>query len=271
MAAPREEAAHRLHCREIWGGIEAADVHVELPGIDAWVYARPHGGASGGGDIHYLGLCSHGLLSRFVVADVAGHGAAVAEVAQRLRGLMAEHMDAPDQSDLVRDINDAFEQLSPSEEFATAVVASYLSPMRHLLVVNAGHPRPLWYSRADDQWRALTSDVPRVVERLLDLPLGVVAGTGYTQFAMPLSPGDLVLLYTDSLTEACDASGRRIGEAGLLRLVRSLDPSSPAGLRPGILDAIGRCAGRSDFDDDVTLVTLHHTGRRDFTPEGAAP
>ena len=78
---------------------------------------------------------------------------------------------------------------------------------------------------------------------------------------MKLGRDDLVLFYTDALTEAADASGRLLGESGLLEAARRLDPATGSPLAIGSVAARFRgavTAGRQQADDDVTLVVLHH-------------
>ena len=45
---------------EVWGGNQPADSGVIMPGLDAWVYSRPHGEATAGGDVHYVSSCATG-------------------------------------------------------------------------------------------------------------------------------------------------------------------------------------------------------------------
>ncbi len=255
----RLSSAHQLQCREIWGGIGATDAELKVPGIEASVISRPAGGDTGGGDIHYVGLCGHGVLSRFVVADVSGHGQPASRLAGRLRELMAEHMNTPDQSELVRSLNDEFAAMAKCGSFATALMATYMSGEGHLIAVNAGHPRPLWHSRDAGAWRLLTHEVPESVGRLMNLPLGVIARTGYQQFAVPLAPGDMVVMYSDSLIEAEGPEGRQLGEAGLLSLAGRLDGDRPAVFGHELLSAVLEFRRGRPLEDDMTLLTLLHT------------
>ncbi|MFH1919448.1 MAG: SpoIIE family protein phosphatase [Planctomycetota bacterium] len=168
-------SAHNLKCNEIWGGIQAAESSASVPGIDAWVICKPHMGAVGGGDIYYVGLCGRGMKSRFVVADVSGHGEVVASYATKLHDMMEEQMDTVDQSQLVKALNEGFPSLVSSEHFATAVIMSYTPMAKHMVVVNAGHPRPLWYSRRKNRWQILSHDVSEGADKLLELPSDVAA------------------------------------------------------------------------------------------------
>src|SRR6185503_20983901 len=78
----------RLECAEVWVGSERTESAVEMPGLRAWVYSAPSGSEAHGGDVHYLSLCPECTVSRIALADVSGHGQAVAALGERLRELM---------------------------------------------------------------------------------------------------------------------------------------------------------------------------------------
>ncbi len=260
MADPltNETEVHEMQCMEVWGGSHAVDTGVSVPGIDAYVWSRPHSGPAGG-DIHYVSLCGHGMLSRYVVADVAGHGEPVAGLAETLRGLMHDNANTVDVAAMAREVNVAFGELSASGIFATAIIGTYYAPEKHLLLCNAGHPRPLWHSAAEGTWRLLKHDVPAAREAdVADLPLGVIPQTPYRQFAVPLTKGDLIVLYTDSLIEATDPTGRALGEGGLLAMTADQDPRDAAAFTRQLLAALESYRGGDAWHDDVTLLVLHH-------------
>lgn len=143
--------------------------------------------------------------------------------------------------------------------FATAVVATYLTSTDELSISNAGHPRPLHYRAADGTWSVLALEAAGPGQ-LADLPLGLDDDTHYGTVRVKLGRDDLVLFYTDALTEAADASGRLLGESGLLEAARHLDPAtgSPLAIGQSLLDSVANHRGRQQADDDVTLVVLHH-------------
>ncbi len=258
---------HNLQCKEIWGGIQSVDQPFHVPGLAGRIFCRPYRGDAGGGDIHFIGLCGKGYLSRFVIADVSGHGESVAEQASRLRRLLSRHMDNPDMTELTGQIN---RQLSVSTEnsgqFATALVMSYISPTRHLLTVNAGHPRPLWYRAGEGKWHLLDSTIPEAdIEEVMNLPLGVLSETGYRQFAVQLEPEDLLIAHTDSLIEVRNPGGHALGEQGLLDLANQLDTDrSPAGIVDQLLVRVRQVQGGGELDDDVTVLVFAHDG---YVPE----
>lgn len=248
-------AGFAMRCMEIRGGSRAVEGALRMPGLDGWVYSRPFEGDEHGGDVYYVSVCGGGQITRIVVADVSGHGARVADFSATLRELMRKNINAKSQTRLVKALNREFAASAQSHRFATAVVATYLANLRRLTVCNAGHPRPLHYRADAASWDWLDRD-PGTPG---NLPLGLDDDSPYHQFAVDLAPGDLLLFYTDALTEAIDASGNLLGEDGLLALVQSLDPTDPARLGPAILSAIESHRGGRPADDDITLLTLAHT------------
>jgi sigma-B regulation protein RsbU (phosphoserine phosphatase) len=247
-----------LACMEIWGGKHEANASLALSGIAAWVASQPHLESEEGGDIHYVSQCGSGHILRFLLADVAGHGASVSGVAADLRKLMRRHVNKLDNSRFARALNDEFTMLNTDGIFATAVLVTWFRPSRQLIIANAGHPRPLWYRAATGSWERLEQDKVQVDEKAANLPLGVIEGTPYHQFAVTLDVGDLVLIYTDALLEARNPAGRQLNEIGLLGLARSIDPAAPADYGPALLEAVADYRGGAAPDDDQTLMVVQH-------------
>jgi serine phosphatase RsbU (regulator of sigma subunit) len=248
---------------EIWGGHAAFEGELDVPGNQAFVSCRPWTGATHGGDVYYISNCSAGLITRFVLADVSGHGPEVAQSAQWLRGLMRRNINIADQRTLARNLSKGFGDIADAGRFATAILLTYFAPTDHLVVCNAGHPRPLHFDAARGLWQLLDESAPGAVptdERLdvgvADLPLGIIDPTSYRQFAVKLSPGDIVVLYTDAFLEAMQVDGTRLGERGLLALAAGLDATTPKALADGLC----RAAAGMGFEDDATVVVLQHDG-----------
>jgi sigma-B regulation protein RsbU (phosphoserine phosphatase) len=99
-----------------------------------------------------------------------------------------------------------------------------------------------------------------------NLPLGLDDESRYNQFTVMLDPGDILLFYTDALTEAFDPAGRMLGEEGLLALAQSLDVGQPARIASSLLTGVERHRGGRPADDDVTLLALLHTGSGPRSP-----
>jgi phosphoserine phosphatase RsbU/P len=282
---------HTMQCMEVFGGNVAIERRVAVLGLDAWVYSRPFrdkgvrgagaggvGGGGGGGDIHYLTTCATERITRLMLADVSGHGRAVAEVATTLRRLLGKYSNYVDQSRFVGEVNTRFGEIAGSDEsfaglFATAVVATFFSPTGELSVVNAGHPRPMVYSARSRAWSVVDGEDQG--EGPANLPLGVLEETRYTAAVVGLEPGDLALVYTDSLIEAREPGGRMLGEAGLLRVLNEVGGEPAATLISRLLGAVAAvtrgepsagAAAPNDadldrFNDDVSVLLVRPDGR----------
>ncbi|HEX4277507.1 MAG TPA: SpoIIE family protein phosphatase, partial [Bryobacteraceae bacterium] len=112
--------AQRMQCMEVWSGSQLTERAIEFGGLEAWVYSKPFGDASHGGDVYYASSCATGRITRLLLADVAGHGQAVSDTATSLRTLMRRFVNRLDQAEFVRLLNRQFTELSEEGAFATA-------------------------------------------------------------------------------------------------------------------------------------------------------
>jgi sigma-B regulation protein RsbU (phosphoserine phosphatase) len=248
------DSVYRLACLELRGGNQLAEYSIELPGLAGWVSCRPLRPSPRGGDVYYLSSCSNGVIARVALADVSGHGETVSSAAVRLRDALREHVDHWDQSLLIRQLNDSFLKGARRAQFATAFLASFYKGSGELLFTNAGHMPPLWYRAAKQEWSFLDDATPYSKE-ILDLPLGMIAGTSYRQTGVQLETGDLLLLYTDGISESCDETGEQLGLDGLLSMARSLPTDSAQSAGQALLAAVEEFRG-TGADDDETVVVL---------------
>jgi sigma-B regulation protein RsbU (phosphoserine phosphatase) len=261
MTVPKTQSetkdGRRLACLEIKGGYERAAYTIELPGFVAWVSCRPMAPATRGGDLHYLSVCSQGFVSRIALADVAGHGELVSAAANTLRDLLRRHADEWDQSDVVRELNDSFLKDAGEAEYATAFVLSHYSSSGEMLFTNAGHLPPLWYCAEANEWGFLMDSTPYAKE-ITDLPIGLIPGTPYSQTAVQLGWSDVLVLYTDGITESINHAGEQLGRAGLLRLVSDVPAGSADGTGQALIAQLEDFREGSPATDDETLIVLQH-------------
>jgi len=250
-------ASYNLQCMDIWSGNQSAASDVVTPGLELSVYSQPYHGASRGGDVHYVSLCASGYITRMLLADVSGHGEAVAETSQQLRSLVRRFMNSSSQTKLIREINREFTGLTQSARFATAIVATYLASESRLVLCNAGHPRPLWYQQRTGKWSFVNQDLVGT-GRISNLPLGFDASTSYQQFSLTLEKDDIFLLYTDALTEARNHDDKLLGEAGLLSLVEAIPVTNVRDLSREVLARLHEYSDQRPADDDVTLLAMQY-------------
>ena len=177
---------------------------------------------------------------------------------------MQRHIVQHEQTGFVRSLNREFGELTRTQEqlgrFATAVAFTYDAPINRLLVCNAGHPPPLIFRKRESKWLALAAPAS---ESLRNIPLGIIEGCDHEQFESPIEVGDLVLCYTDALTEARRGQ-HLLGENGLLDLLRSLDPRNPQHLITEIVASLS--ASGWHISDDCTLLLFRPNGLRTRIP-----
>jgi len=257
--AAQSAEAMALRCMEIWGGNHGVDQAASMPGIDVYVHSTPYQGGDSGGDIYYISQCGAGNIARVVLADVAGHGTSVADLALSLQRLMRKNINTMDQTRFARDLNSEFDAINTAGRFATALLATYWAPTNHLILVNAGHPPPLRYSQKEGRWLAIERGSIDG-EEVPNLPLGIIAPTEYSQDAIGLDPGDKVLMYTDALVEADMGNGAQLGVSGLLNLIEKVDLSEPERITSQVRERVREIRGGADAEDDETLILLEHNG-----------
>lgn len=253
MISPEPEA---LQCLEVRGGNSVTNEVLSAADITIAIYACPFEENDQGGDIHYISACGTDQIIRIALADVSGHGDAVGELAQGLQHIMRENIETIDHSAFVRSLNEEFAKLSTGGNFATALVSAYYRPDNTLILCNAGHPPPFHYVAASDTWSMLDDHAGNPTPGISDVPLGVIAGTEYSQIAVSLNPGDVVLMYSDSLNESHNDSGIQLHEEGLLDLVKTLDASDGATLCKTTVEAVSAYRGSASADDDESVLVV---------------
>ncbi len=251
-----------LRCAEVWGGICDRDELVACPGLTVSVYSESAGGDHCGGDIHYLSVCDHGLMTRAVVADVVGHGHAATGLSRWLYEAISESMNRLDSTAVLSGVNRLAAQFDGAA-MTTATIVTYYRVDHSLRIANAGHPPPL-ISRRRGPWEAISLRSTCV---LSNLPLGVEAQTRYDQRCLELQPGDRLMVYTDGLIESTSPGrgGAQLGVAGLRRILDGCNRHPDGRLdeyKQAILASLRAHLGGRRHMDDVSFVLLEADGAR---------
>jgi sigma-B regulation protein RsbU (phosphoserine phosphatase) len=138
---------------------------------------------------------------------------------------------------------------TPPEKYATAFLAR-LEPEASLLAwTNAGH-NPALLVRADGSIERLATGGP---------PLGVLPQATFRRSEHRAAPGDLLLVYTDGITEAVNPADEEFGVERLETVARAHRGAPLAELRRAIEDALEAFAEGVPFADDRTLLLLRRT------------
>jgi serine phosphatase RsbU (regulator of sigma subunit) len=197
-----------------------------------------------GGDYYdFLNLDSQHL--GLVIADVSGKGLhAALRMANLQAHLRSQAAVAPrDPLRVLRQVNRMLCESTDAGHFATLFLGVYSDPSRRLTYINCGHNPPLCL-RADGSvtWLHATATVIGAFEEW-ECALG----------RMQFGAGDLLVAYSDGITEASDASAP-FGEARLVEAVRGLVHRPPEEIVTGILDLVRDCSGGAQADDLTLLI-----------------
>ena len=121
---------------------------------------------------------------------------------------------------------------------------------------NAGHPVPLLYraSRREWSWLEIARDNTR--GKPSDVPLGLLADVAYGRIVLKPQPGDLVVLYSDGVSEATNPAGRELGLYGLMEMVISLDCNSADAFGIQLTSALRDFRGGEVPSDDETVIVI---------------
>jgi sigma-B regulation protein RsbU (phosphoserine phosphatase) len=190
---------------------------------------------------------------RFGVAigDVSGKGIAAALMMASLEAsLRAEATRAPeDLAALVGNVNRLVFQASTSNRYATFFYAQYEPAQRRLTYVNAGHNPPILLRCQGESFRAIRLTAGGTV-------VGLLESFPYQQESLLLQPGDLLIAFTDGISEAMNSDGDEFGEDRLIRMVEETFDLAAASILSFIMHAADRFAGGAKQYDDMTLVVL---------------
>jgi len=192
-------------------------------------------------------------LCMLVIADVSGKGPPAALQAAMVQGIVhAVSRNSPELSFLMGTLNECILARSVEDHFVTAFAAT-LDNTGRLRYSNGGHTRPLWI-RTDGQVIELGEGGPL---------LGIFANAIYPQGSVQSRPGDLLLLYTDGVTEAEDPQGNPFGTACLLDWAHGQVGKSPVEVRDSLLRTICQFSGDMRQRDDITILVVRYTGPSD--------
>ena len=247
---------HRLKCAETWASNEGTASVVDVPGLRVWVHSTPFGPGEAGGDVHFVSVCPSCIVSRIALADVSGHGSAVVSLSAKLRELMQKHLLALEQASLMRDLNEAVLTELDGVHYATMVAAGFHGRRGLLVMTNAGHPPAFWYRARRREWASFESQAARDRLGVRGTPLGLLPNVAYDRMIVKPEPGDLIVLYSDGVSEATDPAGTELGRDDLLALIGALDPTSAETFGGQLVERVREFRRGSVPEDDQTVIVL---------------
>lgn len=217
------------------------------PALEAHGRTRPANTV--GGDFYDLQPLADGMLG-VAVGDVSGKGSPAALLMALLLAVLHTLLDENlEPARLVQRLNGHVARHAPGSRFITLFFAAYDPATGRLTYVNAGHPPGLIRRRSGHY------------DRLSDggVALGLFEGSQYETGTAELAPGDLLVLFSDGVTEAERPDGEPFDEVGITRLLDAHADATPEQLGGLLFDAVAHHTDDTRFADDLTVLSLRRT------------
>jgi serine phosphatase RsbU (regulator of sigma subunit) len=197
-----------------------------------------------GGD--YFDFALEGGQLRLALGDVSGKGTGAALLMTVLRASVRAHWAEVSPADAVTKINRTVCQNVPENKYVTFFMATLQPDSGRLRYANAGHNPPLLVRATG------------AVEKLSDggMVLGLFDGVPYAEASVELVPGDVLLIYSDGVTETFSPENVEFGEERLADVARQGRRLEAAALEAAILRELDGFSRGAKATDDRTLIVL---------------
>jgi serine phosphatase RsbU (regulator of sigma subunit) len=183
-----------------------------------------------------------------VIADVSGHGVGAGILSAMTKSALhteLHHTTVP--AELMFNLNNAVYQVTDKKMFVSFAYLLLDKRTMTAHVATAGHPPIFLIQKSDGA----------IIEiRTPNLALAVQASTQYTERAVHVNHGDVLILYTDGITEAMNDKGEQFGADRLKELISNTERGSSEALSNSIMASVRTFAIKKEFADDATIVVV---------------
>ena len=248
-----DSGVHRAFRRDLEGAKHVQEAFFppqsfSIPCLSCETFYQPARGI--GGD-YYDFLSLSGGRWGIAIGDVSGKGIGAALLMASLQASLRAQALHPhlDLTALIGDVNRLVYESSPTAFFASLFYAEYQPATRMLQYVNAGHTPPIIV-------RPQMESCELFHLRAQAVPIGMFVDTQFAATKFQLAKDDILVAYTDGITEAANASGDMWGLERLERLLRSCSRMAPNEIVERILADVSEFANGESQRDDVTLVVM---------------
>jgi phosphoserine phosphatase RsbU/P len=214
-----------------------------VEGLDYYGECRP-AGENCGDFFDFVPLQPQGLLLSIGEISERSAGAPIIQSGLQavLRSMSA--LVSADVAAVVRKLNQSVCDIAPQSIYATLFCA-FVDPSRQqLCYVNAGHETALLFHRGSQRLRRLECS---------GAVLGLTTRSSYRQRMIPVEPGDVLVAFTDGITESTGPDGCEFCEDGVIRVLQEYENRGAAELANRIREASERFRSGSPAEDDQTV------------------
>ncbi len=193
---------------------------------------------------------------RCVIAlgDVSGKGTGAALLMSSIHAAVrAQATTRLSASEVVGEINQYIYDNTPANRYVTLFYSELDPRTNQMIYINAGHNSPLLV-RANSE--VTTLDIG-------GFPAGIAQFVDYREGWVELEPGDVLVIYSDGVTESLNEEEEEFGEGRLIEIVQKNRGRTAAGLRDRIDEALAKFVGKAKSVDDLTLVIVKRKSLED--------
>jgi serine phosphatase RsbU (regulator of sigma subunit) len=220
------------------------------PSLPGWqIVAKYRSARQIGGDFYdFLELSKDPLRLGMVIADVSDKGVPAALFMAMCRTMIRSiGFSGKNPAHVLVRTNELMLKESRADLFLGAIYAILEPESGRLVYANGGHSRPLWYHHQANEIIELRSD---------GIILGMFDEVSIEEKEMMIGPGDILLFYTDGVTDATDDTGALYGKDRLLQIIAECKDESAAQIAETVLEAINQFTGPTPQSDDLTILVL---------------
>jgi sigma-B regulation protein RsbU (phosphoserine phosphatase) len=220
-----------------------------IEGLDYSGYCRP--ALAVGGDYYDFLALPQGHLG-VAIGDVSGKGIAAALMMASLQAsLRGEATRAPENlAAAVANVNRLVYEASAENRYATFFYGQYDPVTREFNYVNAGHNPPMLFHCANGQWLVTRLEAGGTV-------VGLLESYPYEQGSVAVAPGDLLVAFTDGISEAMNQADEEWGEEQLIACVERCRGMNAKEVVQRVFQEADAFVSGAKQHDDMTLVVLH--------------
>ncbi len=253
LAQRDELAADVALAAEVQQHLLAARV---VPGIACDIAAKTWPAKGVGGDYYDFIDPGHGRLG-VVIADISGKGLPAAmlmpaaQISLRTLAMGGKAMDL-----IVKEFNEVLFEATDRARYATLFYVTLDQVPGRIRYINAGHVPGLLFRGENRQLEKLETGGP---------PVGLLPGVAFTIGEAKFDAGDLLILYTDGLTDAQNCKGEYFGDGHLVDFIRSFPDITCEQLIDSIYNALARFTCGPTLPDDLTIIAIRapgHSGKQ---------
>ena len=194
-----------------------------------------------------------------VLGDVAGKGPAAALLTAKIQGLFSAQAGDGSPASAMKLVNNGLLKRQIDARYATVFFAT-LTAEGLLTYCNAGHNPPMVV--AADGVRSLASG---------SVPVGLFSSAAYSDERTQMVPGDVLVIYSDGVTEALNNAGEEFGEERLSTELIKYRTAPLSDLVQSVITAVQTFAAGASQSDDVTVLVTRYMGPNGNTAAAPPP